>query len=101
MRQADLFENAVTQFQIARRTDVPGVRNVYVDDALNSGRPGAHHERTIRELNGFFDIVCHEDDGFLFGLPDAKEFNAHDEARDGIERTEWLIQETHGACYRT
>ncbi len=36
-----------------------------------------------------------EEDGFALGLPDAKQFVAHDHAGDGVERAERLVEEHH------
>ncbi len=68
---------------------------VDVDDLLNGGGAGAHHDDAVGELHGLVDIVGDEDDGFALGLPDAQQFAAHDEAGDGIERAEGLVEKEH------
>ena len=62
---------------------------------LNRGRASAHDDHAVGELDGFVDIMGHEDDGLALGLPDAKQFAAHDEARDGVQRAERLVEEEH------
>ena len=72
-----------------------GMRDVDVDDLLDGGGAGAHHDDAVGKLDGFVDIVGDEDDGFALRLPDAQQFTAHDEAGDGIERAEGLVEKEH------
>ncbi len=77
------------------RADVARVRNVDVDDALDSRRPRAHHDHAIGKLHGFVDIVRDEDDRLALRLPDAQQLAAHDQPGDGIERAERLVEKQH------
>ena len=49
MREADLFENAVAQLEIARRAQVAGVRHVDVDDPTDRAGPRRQHHDAVRE----------------------------------------------------
>src|SRR5580692_6099665 len=68
------------------------MRNIDGDDLLNARRPRTEHDDAIGELNGFVDVVGDEDDGPSFRLPDAQQLAAHDDARDGVEGAEGLIE---------
>ena len=59
------------------------------------GRARAHHHHPIGELHRFVDIVRDEDDRLALRLPDAQQFAAHDEPRDGIQRAKRLVQKEH------
>ena len=59
------------------------------------GRARAHHHDAVGELHRLVDVVGDEDDGLALGLPDAQQFAAHDEAGDGIERAEGLVEKEH------
>ena len=83
------------KLQILARADVPRVRNVDVDDALDPRRPRAHDDHPIGQLHGFIDVVGHEDDRLALRFPDAQQLAAHDQPGDGIERAERLVEEQH------
>ena len=53
------------------------------------------HDHAVGKLDGFVDIVRHEDDGAALRLPDAEQFAAHDEPRDGVERAEGFVEKQH------
>src|SRR6185437_1915145 len=98
--QSDLPEDAIAKFEIAWRADVARMWDVDRHNLLNRRRTSAHDNHPVRELNRFVDIVGHKDDRLALRLPDAKQFAAHDEARDRIERTEGLIEKKHVRIYR-
>src|SRR5277367_4548992 len=93
--QTDLPEDSVAQFQVACGADIAGMGYVDVDDLLDGGGAGAHHDYAVCQLHCLIDIVGDEDDGFAFRLPDAEQFAAHDEAGDGIEGAEGLVEKEH------
>ena len=74
--------------------------DIDVDDLLDGGGAGAHHDHAVGELHGFVDVVGDEDDGLALRLPDAQQFAAHDQAGDGIERAEGLVEEEHVGVHR-
>ena len=93
--QSDLLEDAVAQLEVARGADIARVRDVDVDDLLDAGGAGVEDDDAVGELDGFVDVVGDEDDGLALGVPDAEEFAAHDEAGDGVEGAEGLVEEEH------
>ena len=60
--------------------------------AIRPGR-GRHGHHPVGEQNGLGDVVRHEHDGLLVGVPDAQELEAQLLARHGIERGERLVHE--------
>ena len=83
------------KFQVVCGADVARMRYVDVDDLLNGGGAGAHHDYAVGKLDGLIDIVGHEDNRFAFCLPDAEQFSAHDQAGDGVEGSEGFIEKEH------
>ena len=63
--------------------------------SLDDGGPRAHDHDPIRQLDGLVDIVGHKNNGLALRLPDAQQFSAHDQARNRIERSKWLVQIEH------
>src|SRR5262249_486972 len=90
--QSDLLEDSVGKLQIAAGADVPRMGNVDLHDALDARRARAHDDDAIGQLDGLFDVVRDEHDGFALRLPDAQQLAPHDEAGDGIERAKGLVE---------
>ena len=70
-------KDAVAFFQVTGRVEMTRPRKIDIDDFLDCGGTIAHDEDAIGELDGFFDVVCHEEDCFLFALPDTDEIGTH------------------------
>src|SRR4051794_28348254 len=90
--QTDLVEQFIAQLQITWRTDVARMLDVDGENIFYLSGAGTQHHYAIGKLHCFVNIVCDEDDGPSFRLPDPQQFAAHNDARDGIKRAKRLIE---------
>src|SRR5205807_779119 len=65
-----------------------------LDAELGDRGPGPwrHHDHTVREQHGLFDVVRHQDDRSRLTLQDVAEPLAHLVAGDRVERRERLVE---------
>src|SRR5579862_4774300 len=95
MRQPNLLEDPVAQFQVMCRTNVARMRYIDIHNLLNRGWTRAHDYSPVGELHRLVNIVRYKDDRFALRFPDTKQLAAHHQARDGVQRAEGLIEEKH------
>src|SRR5262249_32041457 len=73
--------------------EVPGTRDVYVQDGFDLAWARGHDDDAVGQVDGFVDLVGDEQDGFAVVAPDAEELGLHDLARLGVQGGEGLVHE--------
>src|SRR5215470_11398692 len=78
-------ENAIAGQQVIGGFKVTGAGQVDLDDRLDGRGPAAHDHHAVRQLNGFLDVVGHEEDRLPLFLPDPHQVGPHLEPGEEIQ----------------
>ena len=84
-------EDAIAALEVGRGIQVAGARKVNLDDFLDRGRPAAHDQDAVGQLDRLVDVVGDEEDRLAFGFPDPDEVGPHLEPGDVVEGAERLV----------
>ena len=94
-REMQHLENTPAKLEKFRVVSLPGARLVYFDNTLDAAGARRHHDDSIAHVNRLVDVVGHQEHRGPTVLPEPKNLILHAHAREGIESTQWLIEQQH------
>src|ERR1051325_9415173 len=89
------LENVTPEFEKFPAIALTGTFQLNLDRAFNAAGTRAHNHDSIAHVNGFIDIVSHEQHGGATCFPEAQYLVLHPHAGKGIERADRHVEQEH------
>jgi hypothetical protein len=79
------------KFRCEKQVRCSWTRDRIFDELANSNRIHPEHENAIGKKDSLVKVMCDEENGDIYFLPNLQQVSLHLCASERIERTEWLV----------